>query len=156
MKYLFTFLLAIFFLDGISQNNSTDTLIFKDGEKAFVRFICKRINAEHLSETKQNAYVSVNMTISSEGKIKRIDLFSVDDTVLSNMLYNLLMQTDGGWLNSSKEDQIFSVSFQFRYSENDLDKEIPVKYHSDVYENGKLKKITRHETFQTTVYPTVR
>jgi|GEM_PF-5571721 hypothetical protein len=42
------------------------------------------------------------MTISSEGKIKRIDLFSVYDTLFSNMLYNVLMQTDGGWLNPSR------------------------------------------------------
>jgi len=156
MKYLFTFLLTIFFLDGICQDNPTDTLIFKAGEKTFERFLSKHINAEHLSETKQNAYVNVNMTINSEGKIKRIDLFSVDDTVLSNMLYNLLMQTDGGWLNSSKEDQILNIFFEFRYAENAIDKEAPIKCYSDIYEDGKLKKVTRHEKFQVIVYPTVR
>jgi hypothetical protein len=156
MKYILAFLITISFLEAICQDNLKDTVIFRDGMKAFTKLVGRGINKyDSVNNLRHLVYVNANMTITSEGKIKQIDFFSVDDTLFSNILYNVLMQTDGGWLNPSKEDQIFSIYFEFRYAENSFDKVAPINYHSDVYENGKLKKITRFGPFVTTVFPTV-
>jgi hypothetical protein len=156
MKYLFTCLLSIFFLDANCQHTQKDTVIFRDGDKVLDRFLGREINKyDSLYNLRHTAYVNANMTITIEGKIKRIDFFSVDDTLLSNILYNVLMQTDGRWVNPSKKDQIFSIFFVFRYAENMNDIVPLIKYNSDVYENGRLKKVTLHAPFVFTVFPGV-
>jgi hypothetical protein len=155
MKFLVVLLLSSLSLNAFSQSDIKDTVIFKDGIKVFQKRISREIDKSfYMTNITHNIYVNVNMTINGEGKIKRIDFSSVDDSVFSKILYDALMQTDGGWVNSSKEDQIFNIFFEVRYAVNAIDKEAPIKCYSDIYEDGKLKKVTRHEKFQVIVYST--
>jgi hypothetical protein len=156
MKYLLTFLLAFFFLDAICQDNQSDTLLYKEGRQSFDKFLNREINKpEYLRDLTHNIYVNVNMTIGIDGKIKRIDFFSVDDSLFLQILSNILMQTDGRWINSSNEDQILNIYFEFRYAVKFVEKEAPIKCYSDIYENGKPKKITRFGKFAMIGYPPV-
>ncbi len=157
MRYFFSFLLVIFYLEGTGQTNPNDTLIYLDGDKAFNRMLSKEIDlSEYTDSIHPDTYCNVDITVDRNGKVRKMDLFILGDSVLSKIFYNALMHSDGKWSKSSKNDRVFNILFYYHYSEDGDEKKIPVTNYSYHFEPEHSKKITNYGTYKIIAFPTVR
>lgn len=158
MKYVLFAFASVCAFQSFSQDTTSNILKYRDGYKKLQKTLFFYITGNYSLDTvKHNIYTNLNITIDNKGGIKSVNIISVNDSSISNVIYKAISLTDGKWVNFTEENQILNLSINFIYTTSDSKvDEIPFKFYPSYYENGHLKKIVLYGPIKINFYPPVR
>ncbi len=154
---LFALALACAF-QSFSQDTTSNILKYKEGYKKLQKTLFFYVTDNYSLDTlKHNIYINLNITIDNKGRIRSVNIISINDSSISNVIYKAVFLTDGKWLNFTDENQILNLSINFIYTtDGSKENEIPFKFYPSYYEDGHLKKVVQYTPIKINFYPPVR
>jgi hypothetical protein len=156
MKILLTSVFLLFLTTADCQNGS-NILKYKDGNNAFIKLVSNYINSNiPLDSSSNSLYSNLNITIDKDGKIKSINILTMNDSSLSKVFYDAFMLTNERWINPTGENQIFNIEIVGKYLADYKYKKNPFQFYSEYYENGKQKQIVRYGALTMSAHPSSR
>jgi hypothetical protein len=146
-------LIAINYL-AIGQN---EKIGYKLGYDSLVRIIDRNLSKKcDISKLDSNAHVIAFFEVVKGGTIEHITLTSMNDTTLSQCIYDLIMQTNGNWITGKETTCYFEIPFDFIHVGNDnILPRIPL-VNVAYYENGAMTNFVKLKSILTVIYPSVR
>lgn len=158
MKYiLFSFALVCAFR-SFSQDTTSNILQYKEGFRKLQKTLFFYITEHYSLDTvKHNIYTNLNIAIDDKGITKTVNIISINDSSISNVIYKAISLTDGKWINFTEENQILNISVNFIYTtDGSKENENPFTFYPSYYEDGHVKKIVRYAPIKINFYPPVR